>query len=202
MAFETAAGKERFLESKTESEAAIADSIGLIGDCVHPKVEAMLSTPAREFMTIDEEGFRLSIRHYVYERLEKNGMPISRIDVPMKACVDYFEAFMADIATMSPRGEAIVSSPYVHGWKEQGRYDLAGDAALFGYLFYHKKKGNRLSRRDYADMGIRAYYDWYGQGMARHEHNVGKFVADRLPRLLPLVADCPSDVFSRRLRLS
>lgn len=125
MAFETAAGKERFLESKIETETAITDSIGEIGDCVHPKVEAMLSTPAREFMTIDEEGFRLSIRHYVYERLEKNGMPISRIDVPMKACVDYFEAFMADIATMSPRGEAIVSSPYVHGWKEQGRYDLA-----------------------------------------------------------------------------
>lgn len=113
IAFEASVGEERFLESKTETEAAIADSIGLIGDCVHPKVEAMLSTPAREFMTIDEEGFRLSIRHYVYERLEKDGMPISRVDVPMKACVDYFEAFMTDIATMSPRGEAIVGSPYV-----------------------------------------------------------------------------------------
>lgn len=132
----------------------------------------MLSTPAKELMTIDEEGFRLSVRHYLYERLERNGVPLSRIDVPMKACVDYFEAFMTDIATMSPRGEAIVSSPYALGWKERGRYDLAGDAALYGYLFYYKRKGNRLTRRDYADMGIRAYYDWYGQGMARHEHNV------------------------------
>ncbi|MFB0964609.1 MAG: hypothetical protein QMC36_02775 [Patescibacteria group bacterium] len=113
LALETAVGKERFLESTAEAEAAISDSIGLIGDCVHPKVEAMLSTPAREFMTIDEEGFRLSIRHYVYERLAKDGMPISRVDVPMKACVDYFEAFMTDIATMSPRGETIVNSPYV-----------------------------------------------------------------------------------------
>lgn len=125
MAFETAAGKERFLESKTETETVISESIGLIGDGVHPKVEAMLSTPPREFMTIDEEGFRLSVRHYVYERLEKDGMPISRIDVPMKACVDYFEAFMTDIATMSPRGELIVKDPYVSSWKEAGRYDLA-----------------------------------------------------------------------------
>ena len=101
---------------------------------------------------------------------------------------------------MAPRAESIVADPYVSSWKEKGQYDRAGDAALYGYLYYHAKKSNRLSRRDYADMCVRSYYDWYGQGLARHEFNVGKYVADRLPRLLPKVADCPKDLFSRRFR--
>jgi hypothetical protein len=68
---ETAAGKERFCESRSETEREIMESIVRISDVVHPKVEAMLSTPAREFLTIDEDGFRLSIRHFFYERLTK-----------------------------------------------------------------------------------------------------------------------------------
>lgn len=196
-----AAGKEKFAESQAAMSAEISDSIILIGDGVHPKVEALLSTPAREFVTVDEEGFRLTVRHYLYERLAKNGTPLSDIDVPWKACVDYLESLLTDIALMSERGESIVKDPYVSSWKERGRYDMAGDAALYGYLFYYRRKGNRLTRRDYANMGVRAYYDWYGQGVAHNEFNVGKHVADRLPRLLPLVADCPNDVFSKRFHV-
>lgn len=67
-------------------------------------------------------------------------------------------------------------------------------------MFYHRRKGNRLTRTDYADMGMRAYYDWYGQGVSRRQFNVGKFMGDRLPRLLPLIAECPFDAFRKPLR--
>lgn len=60
----TAIGKERFCESQSGTEKEIMESIARISDAVHPKVEAMLSTPAREFLTIDEDGFRLSVRHF------------------------------------------------------------------------------------------------------------------------------------------
>lgn len=71
LATATAIGKERFCESQSETEIGIMESIARISDVVHPKVEAMLSTPAREFLTIDEDGFRLSVRHFFYERLAK-----------------------------------------------------------------------------------------------------------------------------------
>ncbi len=71
LAAENAAGKERFCESQSETERGIMESIVRISDVVHPKVEAMLSTPVREFLTIDEDGFRLSVRHFFYERLAK-----------------------------------------------------------------------------------------------------------------------------------
>ena len=135
-----AAGREKFAESLKATEAVIAESIILVQDGVHPKVNALLSTPAREFVTVDEEGFRLTVRHYLYERLEKNGVPLSRVDVPWKACLDYMESFLTEIAVMSPRAEMVVSDPYVSSWKEKGHYDLAGDAALYGYLFYHKRR--------------------------------------------------------------
>lgn len=198
----TAIGKERFSESRSETERGIMESIARISDAVHPKVEAMLSTPARKFLTIDEDGFRLSVRHFFYERLGKLGYGIDRVDVPMKACLDYMEELVFDVALMKPRGEMIVSDPYVSSWKEANRYDLAGDAAMIGYMFYHRKKGNRLTRRDYADMGIRAYYGWYDQGLSRHQFNVGKHVAERLPRVLPILTDCPEEVFGRRFRLA
>lgn len=121
----TAEGKERFKESENEIMTDLSESILGISDVVHPKVDRLLNAPVRDFVKVDEEALRLSLRHYLYQRVESSGRGGTRIDVPWKACLDYFEELLMDLAVMSERGKTIVMDPYVSTWKEKERYDYA-----------------------------------------------------------------------------
>ena len=115
----------RFSESKFASDMAIVASVDSLRTSVGDRASRALDVKVDEIALIDVPALTGTISEHLLDRLSKNGYPIERFDVPMKACFDHLRDFLVDLCLMNERAEIVVREPYVHHWKEKGCHDVA-----------------------------------------------------------------------------